>query len=257
MQTTAPVSNQILWASRILSGLSVLFLLMDGVMKLFKPAPVLEATTKLGIPEHLIIPLGVVLILSTILYVIPRTTMLGAILLTGYLGGAVNTHVRVGEGWFPILFPVFFGVLLWGGLYLRETRLHSLVPLTSPSVSTSKKMLWGGYVLSVLPSLLLLFSAFMKLSKNPRAVEGFKNFGYGDSAILSIGVIEIVCTVLYLIPRTAVIGAILLTGYMGGAIVTHLRVGQSFIVQFLVGVIIWGGLYLRHERLRELMPLRG
>lgn len=256
MQTTAPVSNQTLWVSRILSGLPALFLLVDGVMKLFKPAPVLEATTKLGIPEHLIVPLGIVLTLCTILYLVPRTTMLGAILLTGYLGGAVNTHVRMGEGWFPILFPVFFGVLLWGGLYLRESRLQALVPLTSPAVSTSKKMLWGGYVLSVLPALLLFFSAFMKLSKNPEAVQGFKGFGYPDSAVIGIGVIEVICTVLYLIPRTSVLGAILLTGYMGGAIVTHLRVGELFVVQFLVGVILWVGLYLRDERLRALLPLR-
>lgn len=118
MQTSASVSNKALWASRILCGLPITFFLFDGIAKLFKPAPVVEATVRLGIPDHLIIPLGLTLTICTILYAVPRTSMLGAILLTGYLGGAVNTHVRMAEGWFPILFPVFFGVLLWGGLYL-------------------------------------------------------------------------------------------------------------------------------------------
>ena len=117
-------------------------------------------------------------------------------------------------------------------------------------------MRWTGWVLSALPALLLLFSATMKLTKNQQAVDGFKNFGYHDTANLGIGIVELACTVLYLIPRTAVLGAILLTGYMGGAIATHMRVGESFILQIMVGVILWGGLYLRDERLRALLPLR-
>lgn len=134
--------------------------------------------------------------------------------------------------------------------------MQALTPLTTPAGSTTKKMLWAGYVLSLLPALLLLFSAFMKLSKNPQAVEGFKKYGYQDGAIFSIGVLEVLCTLIYLIPRTSVLGAILLTGYMGGAIVTHLRAGEPFVVQMLVGVIIWIGLFLRDSRLRALLPLR-
>jgi len=99
-------------------------------MKLFKPAPVVEATVKLGYPESVIVPLGIVLTASTVLYLIPRTSVLGAILLTGYLGGAVATHVRVGEGLFPISLPIIFGVLIWGGLYLRDERLPRLIPLS-------------------------------------------------------------------------------------------------------------------------------
>ncbi len=128
---TAPVSKKMLWAGRIISALPALFLLMDGVMKLFKPAPVVEATVRLGYSENVIIPLGIVLIVCTVLYLIPRTSVLGAILLTGYLGGAVATHVRVGEGLFPVLFPVFLGVLIWLGLYLRDDRLRTLIPLRS------------------------------------------------------------------------------------------------------------------------------
>jgi hypothetical protein len=126
---TAPVSKKRLWAGRIISWLPALFLLVDGAMKLVKPAPVVEATVKLGYPESVLLGLGIILITCTILYLIPRTCVLGAILLTGYLGGAVATHVRVGEGWFPVLFPVFFGILIWGGLYLREERLQTLIPL--------------------------------------------------------------------------------------------------------------------------------
>jgi hypothetical protein len=128
---TVPVSKSALWAGRIISGLPILFLLVDGVMKLFKPAPVVAAILQLGYLESAIVGIGIVLLACTVLYVIPRTRILGAILLTGYLGGAVATHVRVGAGLFPILFPVFFGVLLWGGLYLRDSRLHALIPLRS------------------------------------------------------------------------------------------------------------------------------
>lgn len=126
---TAPGSKTMLWAGRIISWLPALFLLVDGAMKLIKPPPVVEATVKLGYPESVLIGLGIVVIVCTVLYLIPRTSVLGAILLTGYLGGAVATHVRAGEGWFSILFPVFFGALLWGGLYLRDARLRSLIPL--------------------------------------------------------------------------------------------------------------------------------
>ncbi len=116
-----------LWAGRILSALPALFLLLDGVMKVVKPAFVVEATVQLGYPESVIVGLGVVLVACTILYLIPRTAVFGAILLTGYLGGAVATHVRVGGPMFSILMPVILGVMLWGGLYLRDERVRSLI----------------------------------------------------------------------------------------------------------------------------------
>lgn len=128
---TAAVSKKRLWIGRVVSGLLALFLLADGVAKLIKPPPVVEGTVKIGYPESVILPLGIVLLACTILYVIPRTAVLGAILLTGYLGGAVATHVRVGDPLFSVLFPVIVGVLIWGGLYLRDDRLRGLVPLRS------------------------------------------------------------------------------------------------------------------------------
>jgi len=121
------MSKRTLWAGRILSALPALFLLVDAIMKLVKPAPVVKATVALGYPESVILPLGIVLLICTVLYSIPRTAVLGAILLTGYLGGAVATHVRIGSGAFPLVFPLILGTLLWGGLYLRDERLRSLV----------------------------------------------------------------------------------------------------------------------------------
>jgi len=126
---STPVSKKRVWAGRIIGGLPALFLIVDAVMKFIKPPPVVEATVKLGYPESVIFGLGIVLLVSTILYLIPMTSVLGAILLTGYLGGAVATHVRVGEGPFSVLFPVIFGAMLWGGLWLRNDRLRSLIPL--------------------------------------------------------------------------------------------------------------------------------
>ena len=124
-----PISKRMLWTGRITSALPALFLLLDGAMKLVKPEPVVTATVELGYSEAVIVPLGLVLLACTILYLIPRTAVLGAILLTGYLGGAVATHVRAGQGPFEILFPVVFGALLWGGLVLRDDRLRTLIPL--------------------------------------------------------------------------------------------------------------------------------
>jgi len=125
----APVSKKRLRAGRIMSALPALFLLVDAVGKLVKPAPVVEATVRLGYPESVLPGLGVVLTGCVILYVIPRTSFLGAILLTAYLGGATATHVRVGDPLFPVVFPIILGALIWGGLYLRDGRLRALFPL--------------------------------------------------------------------------------------------------------------------------------
>jgi len=87
-------------------------------------------------------------------------------------------------------------------------------------------------------------------------MEGFVRLGYDESLALGIGLVELVCTILYLVPRTSILGAILLTGYLGGATATHLRIGEPYYAAVLLGVLVWGGLYLREERLRGLIPLR-
>jgi hypothetical protein len=113
-----------------MSALPALFLLFGGVMDLIKPPSVVEGTLKMGYPESIIFGLGIVVLLCTILYLIPRTAVLGAILLTGYLGGAVATHVRILD-LRSLPFPILFAVLLWGGLYCRDSRLRALIPLRS------------------------------------------------------------------------------------------------------------------------------
>ena len=123
-----PMSGTRIWIGRILTGIVSAFLLFDGAMKLLKPSFVVKATIELGYPESTIIGIGVVLVLSTLLYLIPRTAIFGAILLSAYLGGAVATHVRVSAPLFNILFPAIFGCILWAGLYLRDRRLHGSVP---------------------------------------------------------------------------------------------------------------------------------
>lgn len=112
----------------VMGGLPSAFLLLDAAMKFAKPEPVVKGTMELGYPLSCIVPLGVVLLASTVLYLVPRTAVLGAILLTGYLGGAVATHVRVSNPLFThTLFPIYFGALLWGGLCLRDARVRAAV----------------------------------------------------------------------------------------------------------------------------------
>ena len=139
---TAPVSKKGLWAGRIMSGLVIAFLAVDVVIKFVKPAPapVVETCAHLGLPLSLAPVLGMILLVSTALYVIPNTSVLGALLLTGYLGGAVATHLRVGDPLFShVLFPTYLGVLLWGGLYLRDERLRALIPLRSPKAASETR----------------------------------------------------------------------------------------------------------------------
>jgi hypothetical protein len=131
----ASASKTRLWAGRIMSALVILFLVFDVALKFIKPAPapVAEAFAHLGWSLSLAPVLGTILLVSTALYVIPNTSALGAILLTGYLGGAVATHLRAGDPLFShVLFPTYLGVLLWGGLYLRDDRLRALIPLRAP-----------------------------------------------------------------------------------------------------------------------------
>jgi hypothetical protein len=130
-QSQVHTPSAMLWIGRVLSAVPALFLFVDGAMKLAKPAVVVETTVQLGYPESVITGLGIVLLLCTALYVLPQTAVLGAILLTGYLGGAVATHVRVGGDLFSVVFPVIVGALLWGGLVLRNPRLRTLLPFQS------------------------------------------------------------------------------------------------------------------------------
>jgi DoxX-like family len=126
---TAPVSNKMIWTGRVMSALPVLFLLFDSIIKFMKIFPVTDSFTQLGYPVSLAVGIGILELICVILYLIPSTSVLGAILLTGYLGGAVATHVRIGSPLFShVLFPIYVGLLLWGGLFFREDRLRALIP---------------------------------------------------------------------------------------------------------------------------------
>jgi len=121
----------------------------------------------------------------------------------------------------------------------------------------SKKLTWTGRVISILVSAMFIFSASFKFFDSPQLKEGFAHLGLRDRMAKPLGILELSCVVIYLIPQTAVIGAILLTGYLGGAICTHWRVGDPVYTHIVLGILIWLGLWLREDRLKPLMPLRG
>ena len=123
-------------------------------------------------------------------------------------------------------------------------------------VPARRKMLWAGRIISAIPPLLLVFSGVMKILKPPSVVQGFAHYGYPETQMIGLGILEIACALVYLLPRTRVLGAILLTAYLGGATASNVRVGDpAAIVTVALGVLVWLGLYLRDQRVRALIPL--
>jgi hypothetical protein len=142
-------------------------------------------------------------------------------------------------------------------VHLRTAnRRRQFMPSEAQSTPTSKAGLWTGRILSALPVCLFLTTGMFVLLKPAAALQGAAHFGFPDGVLLRVTIVEIACAILYAIPRTAVLGAILLTGYLGGAVATHVRVGEPFFFPLIVGVIVWAGLYLRDTRVRALIPLR-
>jgi hypothetical protein len=128
---------------------------------------------------------------------------------------------------------------------------------TAPEpVKSSKVLIWTGRIISALPVAMLLMSATMKFLKPPEVIKGFADLGYPESLAFGLGVTEVICTTLYIIPMTSVLGAILLTGYLGGAISAHARVGDNFAIVVVLGVLVWLGLFLRDGRIRALIPFK-
>ena len=119
----------------------------------------------------------------------------------------------------------------------------------------SNRMTWAGRVVTVLAMLPFVPSAVMKLLRRPEVIEGMSHLGLPESLIVPLGVLELLCVAVYAVPRTAALGAILLTGYIGGAILTHLRIGEPVYSQIVIGILVWLGLWLREPRLRRLLPL--
>ena len=128
------------------------------------------------------------------------------------------------------------------------------MPSDAQTLSISKKQLWAVRIISALPVLLLLFSGVMKLLKPAPVLQGFAHYGYPERLIVLIGILEIACTLVYVIPQTCYSGAILMTAYLGGATASNVRVGDpSYFVTVVLGVLVWAGLYLRDPRLRALL----
>lgn len=256
--TPTPISRKLLWTGRIISILPGLLMLFGGISKLPKPASVLQGFAQYGFPERLIVPVGIVELACAILYLIPRTAVLGAILMTGVLGGAIATNMRVGNPVFVV--PFLLGILFRLGLYLRDSSLRDLFQSLADVTPVSTGSLWTGRILSVLVILFMLFDAVLHLIKIAPVVQAFAQLGVPLQLSIALGILELVCIILYALPRTSLLGAILLTGYLGGAVVTQLRVGNPLFSQALfliyIGVLAWGGLFLRDQRLRALIPLR-
>ena len=124
---TATPSKAALWAGRVISGLAVAFLVFDGIGKVMNIQPVIDSSIQLGLPSNLAPSLGILLLACVALYLFPRTAVLGAVLLTGYLGGAIAIQAWVGAVPFSLVFPVIMGALVWGGLFLRDGLLRALV----------------------------------------------------------------------------------------------------------------------------------
>ena len=121
---------------------------------------------------------------------------------------------------------------------------------------TPRGMYWAGHVISVLVAAMMALSAVMKFGNSPQLVEGFEHLGWPIKMAMALGILELTCAILYIIPPTSGLGAILLTGYLGGAIATHVRIGEPFFVQAGIGVFVWLGLFLRDARVRALIPWR-
>ncbi len=131
---TDTISKKRLWTARVMSGIVILFMLADSIFKFIQPEAVVEGTLELGYAQHHLVTIGVLGLLSILLYAYPQTSVLGDLLLTGYFGGAVATHVRMDNPLFShILFPVYLAILAWGGLWLRDERVRKLIPLRTNS----------------------------------------------------------------------------------------------------------------------------
>ena len=254
------------WTGRVLTGLVGALMILLGVMLVVAPPMVVDNTVQQGFDAAIIRPLGGVVLACAAFYLVPRTTVLGAILLTGYFGGAIAVHVRAGEAFLP---AAVLGVIVWLGPWLRDGRLRAQLPWRTPAKvptdavakpGTPTVLARVGWVLTALVGAFLVFDAAGKLARVPFVVEMTEQLGYDRSVIVPLGVVLLAATVLYLLPWTAVPGAVLVTGYLGGAVGTHVRAHphEAFPIAFpvLLGAVAWLALVLRDGRLRALLPWR-
>jgi hypothetical protein len=243
-----------------LTVLAILFMLIDAAFKFTHGAPVIEANRQLEIPLSLVPSIGVIALVCIALYAIPATSVLGAILFTGYLGGAIAVHARVGNPIFThTLFPIYIALFIWGGIWFRDRTLRELFPIVkNPATSApSKALLYIGYAITALAALLVLLSAVMKFVYVPPADAPPPAFPMEH--VHTLAYIEFLLVALYLFPRTAFFGAVFLSGYLGGATMIGLRAGEPVsgsIIPAIIAVFLWAGLWLRNAQVRSLIPLR-
>jgi len=243
-----------------LTVLAILFMIMDAAFKFTHGAPVIEANRQLEIPMSMTPAIGIIALVCLAFYIIPSTNVLGAILFTGYLGGAIAVHVRVGNPIFThILFPIYIALFIWGGIWFCDRTLRDLFPIVKNPVTSapSKALLYTGYVITVLAALLVLLSAVMKFVYVAPA--GSPPPAFPMEYVHTLAYIEILLVALYLFPRTAFFGAVFLSGYLGGATMIGLRAGESIgssIIPAIIAVFLWIGLWLRNAQVRSLIPLR-
>ncbi len=259
IQTTSP-SKSTLYTGYALSVVFILFMLMDAAMKFTLSAAVVQTTQQLEIPAAMVPTLGVVVLVCLALYAVPATAVLGAILLTGYLGGAIAIHARVGNPLFThILFPIYVALFMWGGIWFRDHTLRDLFPIVKEPASSasSKGLLYTGYAIAILAALFVLLSAVMKFVYTPPA--GAPPPSFPMRYIHTLAYIEFALVALYLFPRTTFFGAVFLSGYLGGATAIDLRSGESVggsLVPAIISVALWAGYWLRNRQVRSLIPLR-
>jgi hypothetical protein len=259
VQTSSPSKMQ-RNTGYVLTILAILFMLMDAAFKFTHSAAMIEANRQLEIPMSLTPAIGVIALVCLAVYAIPATTVLGAILFTGYLGGAVAVHARVGNPIFThLLFPIYIALFLWGGIWFRDRTLRDLFPIVkSPATSASSKaLLYTGYVITVLAAALVLLSAVMKFVYVPPA--GSPPPAFPMEHVHTLAYMEILLVALYLFPRTAFFGAVFLSGYLGGATMIGLRAGESVgasSIAAIIAVFLWIGYWLRNAQVRSLIPLR-
>lgn len=259
IETYAPSKSRI-YTGYTLTVLSILFMTMDASIKFTSSPQVTQTMAQLGFPLRLTQAIGVLALTCTILYAIPATAVLGALLLTGYLGGAIALHLRVDNPLFThILFPVYIALFIWGGIWLRDRRVRKLFPITrrSGAAASAKRFVVIGYILTTISALLVLVTAAVKFTYVPKPGSPPPLFPMHHIHLL--GYIEIVCTALYLFPATSFLGALLLTAYMGGATAVNLQSGQAVLpslVPVMFSALAWAGVWLRDSRLRRLLPVR-
>lgn len=253
------------WTGYALTGAFALFMLFDVTIKLIR-LPIVEQTmAQLGYPPGLGFPIGVAEALFLILYLVPRSSMLGAVLFTGLFGGAMVSHLRVNDPLFShVLFGAYLGLFMWGGLWLRDPSLRMLLPLKQDSSaqgampSTMGRWLTWGCTLFFVG--FIIADTLVKLA-HWRVVEDIMaHLGFGPEVGVRVSIMETVFLILYLIPRTSILGAVLFMGMLGGVVAGHVRVGDPLITHQLAGVYLgiamWGRLWLRDPVLRTLFPLR-